>query len=144
MAVSLETLFTLVNAVAFGGWLLLLLAPRWRYSATLLAPVVVPGLFALVYVALMIGYWPQAPGGGFGSIAEVQTLFDVPGLLVAGWLHYLSFDLFIGSWQVRDAQRCGIRHGLVLPCLLLTFVLGPVGLGCYLALRTFHQRVASL
>lgn len=60
----------------------------------------------------------------------------LPGwLLLAGWVHYLAFDLFIGSWEVRDAQRHGLSHLLVVPCLALTFLFGPVGLLLYLGLR---------
>ena len=73
--------------------------------------------------------------GGFGSLAEVARLFANPALLLAGWLHYLAFDLFIGAWEVRDAQRHGFPHLLVIPCLLLTFLLGPIGLLCYMAVR---------
>ena len=48
-------------------------------------------------------------------------------LLLAGWLHYLAFDLLIGRWEVRDAQQRGIPHLLVIPCLALTFLFGPAG-----------------
>ena len=59
-------------------------------------------------------------------------------------MHYLVFDLFIGAWQTRDAARHGIPHGLVVPCLVLTFLLGPIGLLLYLALRTWRTRGVDL
>jgi hypothetical protein len=66
----------------------------------------------------------------------LETIFSICSMLaMAGWLHYLAFDLFIGAWEVRDAQRHGIPHLLVIPCLLLTFLLGPIGLLCYMAAR---------
>ena len=52
-----------------------------------------------------------------------------------GWTHYLAFDLFIGGWEVRDAQSRGISHLLVVPALVLTFLFGPAGLLLYLAVR---------
>ncbi len=55
-------------------------------------------------------------------------LFENPYLLLAGWVHFLAFDLLVGAWEVRDARRVGITHLLVVPCLLLTFMAGPVGL----------------
>jgi hypothetical protein len=67
----------------------------------------------------------------------VRTLFENPWGLLAGWTHYLAFDLFIGGWEVRDAQRRGIPHLLVVPALVLTFLLGPGGLLLYLAIRSF-------
>jgi hypothetical protein len=62
-------------------------------------------------------------------------LFRNEYLLLAGWIHYLAFDLFIGSWQVRDAERNGVPHLAVVPCLVLTFLLGPTGLLLYLLIR---------
>jgi len=63
-----------------------------------------------------------------GSLQAVTTLFTVPELLLAGWIHFLAFDLFVGAWEVRDAQREGVHHLLVIPCLALTFMAGPAGL----------------
>jgi hypothetical protein len=76
-------------------------------------------------------------GGGFGSLAQVQTLFSFPRAALAGWLHYLAFDLFVGSRIARDSQRRGIAAYAVAPALLLTFMFGPVGLLTYAVQRRF-------
>jgi hypothetical protein len=73
--------------------------------------------------------------GAFGSLAGIRSAFSIDGILLAGWIHYLAFDLFVGSWEVRDAQHVGLSHWLVLPCLFLTLMVGPVGLLVYFALR---------
>ena len=136
----LETLFSAAGATAGVGWLLLLVCPRWKPATQLLAPVLLPGLLALAYGALLL---PNIFGaeGGFGSLEDVGLLFGHSELLLAGWIHYLAFDLFIGSWEVRDAQRLGIPHLLVVPCLLATFLAGPLGLALYLVLRAVKGRV---
>jgi hypothetical protein len=100
---------------------------------------VIPLLLALAYVALLSGHWGP---GGFGSLAELRRLFEQPGLLAAGWLHYLAFDLFVGTWIARDAAQRGRSHLVVLPCLALTFLLGPAGLLAYAALTFLHRRLA--
>ena len=87
-----------------------------------------------------MGFNLSGADGGSGSLAEVSRLFENPYLLLAGWVHYLAFDLFIGAWEVRDARRLGIPHLLVVPCLGLTFILGPVGLLLYLGLRAGLRR----
>ena len=74
-------------------------------------------------------------GGGFGTLASVKTLFGVDGLLLAGWIHYLAFDLFVGGWIVRDSQDHEISHVLVVPCLFFTLMTGPFGLLIYLGVR---------
>jgi hypothetical protein len=137
--VSPEQLFSLCGALVMPGWLLLVFLPRWRWTARLVCPVVIPLLLALVYLWLVATTFGQTPGD-FGSLAGVARLFQNPRALLAGWIHYLAFDLFVGSWEVRDARRAGIHHLLVVPCLLLTFVFGPAGLLLYFALRAALRR----
>ena len=130
-----DALFQLVNPLVLPGWALLILAPRWRWTQTI-AAVALPILLAVVYlVTLALALGGGMGDGGFNSLAGVAALFRNPLALLAGWIHYLAFDLFIGSWQVRDAARLGLSHWLVAPCLLLTFLFGPVGLLLYFALR---------
>jgi hypothetical protein len=80
------------------------------------------------------------PSGGFNSLSNVMLLFTDRWLVLAGWVHYLAFDLFIGSWQVRDARRNGVPFWLVAPCLVLTFMFGPIGLLLYLFLAGVISR----
>lgn len=136
---SVESVFSAASTLVLPGWLLLVFAPRYKWTARLVAPVLIPALLGLVYLYLILTRFPGAEGG-YGSLAEVRRLFGDEALLLAGWIHYLAFDLFIGSWQVRDAQRLGLSHLLVVPCLVLTFLFGPVGLLLYLALRGTLRR----
>src|SRR6185312_7133524 len=124
-----------LNLLAMAGWLALVFLPRARW-ATRLLPLAIPCVFALIYVVLVAVSLPWRDGG-FSSLAGVRTLFENPWALLAGWTHYLAFDLFIGGWEVRDAQQRGIPHLLVVPALVLTFLLGPAGLLLYMAIRWF-------
>ena len=139
-----ETLFTVATRAVLPGWLLLVLLPRWRWTSRFIAAVLLPGLLGLLYLWLIGAHWGTNPDAGYGSLAEVSALFSDPWLLLAGWVHYLAFDLFIGAWEVRDAQREKIHHLLVVPCLALTFLFGPVGLIAYLGLRGLLRRRLSL
>ena len=130
-----ERLFSILNLMTMAAWLPLLFLPRKRWATTVV-PVVMPSLLALIYVVLVAATLPHSDGG-FSSLAAVRTLFDNPWALLAGWTHYLAFDLFIGGWEVRDAQRRGIPHLLVVPVLVLTFLFGPGGLLLYLGIRSF-------
>ena len=137
----LESIFSICSTLAMLGWVLLVVLPRHRL-AHLVAALGIPLAIALVYLVLIAQHFGSGEGG-FGSLADVARLFANPALLLAGWVHYLAFDLFIGAWEVRDAQRHGIPHLLVVPCLLLTFMLGPIGLLSYLALRTWRAGTAD-
>ncbi len=134
----LETLFAIAGDIVLPLWLLLLFAPRWRWSQRL-ATFVAPLLLASLYVWLLLHARPPA-GAGFRTLAQVQLLFASPQALLAGWIHYLAFDLFTGAWEAREAARLGISPWLTAPCLLLTFLFGPVGLALFLLLRLGMRR----
>jgi hypothetical protein len=131
---SPDGIFSICNSIALLGWLILVFAGRKRWAAPLTTGVVLPLLFAVIYSALVIGNWATAPGG-FGSLSAVASLFASRWMLLAGWIHYLAFDLFVGSWEVQDGQRNGLPHLLVIPSLVLTFLFGPAGLLVYFLTR---------
>ena len=92
-------------------------------------------MLAIAYVLLIAAGLGAAERGGFGSIAELRALFANDAALAAGWIHYLAFDLFVGSWIVRDGLDRGL-HGLLLaPCLVLAFLFGPAGFLLFLLVR---------
>jgi Domain of unknown function (DUF4281) len=104
-------------------------APGVRRLAGRWLPLTLSG----VYLAMLAAHWRGQ--GGFGSVAEVRALFDVPGALVAGWVHYLAFDLFVGSWIAERAGALQMPHALLVPVLLLTFMFGPLGLLAFALLK---------
>jgi len=137
-----DRLFSICNFAVLPGWLLLIVAPRWRWTQRI-AAVALPLALAAVYLTLVITNFGKS-GGGFGSLDQVAKLFQNPYNLLAGWIHYLIFDLFIGSWEVRDSERLRIAHGYVVPCLLLTFLFGPAGLLTWFLIRTSIRGRAAL
>ncbi len=93
---------------------------------------------------LMATHYGTAPAdAGFGSLDAVASLFTVRGLLLAGWIHYLAFDLFVGSWEVSDSRANGIHHLFVVPCLFATFMAGPPGLRCISLVKFAHRAVVG-
>lgn len=129
-----ETLFQICNSVAPIGWLLMILAPRWKWTQKLVLSGVLPLMLGLVYLSLIVIFFGKSEGN-FSSLGGVATLFANPFALTAGWIHYLAFDMFIGAWEVRDSQKHGISHFMVIPCLFFTFMFGPIGLLLYFIIR---------
>jgi len=135
--------FAVGSNIAVLGWLALLIAlywPRVRGAAIGLVGFAIPGLFAIAYALLMVQGWGQATGGGYGSIEAVRALFSNDAALTAGWLHYLAFDLLIGLSLVRASADFGILRLAVIPCLLLTFLFGPIGWLLFQGLRLLPVR----
>jgi hypothetical protein len=138
-----EQIFSVVNLVALAGWLLLAVLPGRAWVAGTITAVVIPALLALVYATVVAVHWGSSEGG-FGSLSQVARLFENPWMLLAGWTHYLAFDLWVGSWEVRDARTHRIPHWLVLPCLFLTFMFGPAGWLLYVTVRGARSNAVAV
>jgi hypothetical protein len=137
---SLELMFSVAGAAAMLGWLVLAVVPL-RFGVARSIAVAIALAIAMLYAALIGVFWAQGQGG-FGSLADVARLFEHRGLLLAGWVHYLAFDLLVGVWEREEARRIGLPLWLLLPCLLLTFLFGPLGWLIFMGLRAFRLRTA--
>ena len=126
-AMNWEALFSAANLLALASWAALTALPRWPALLTTLRTIVI-GIFLIGYGALVMVFFFRVEGGGFGSLAQVQNLFAAQPVALAGWLHYLAFDLFVGIWIAERAQALGVSRLLQAPLLLTTFMFGPVGL----------------
>jgi hypothetical protein len=129
-----DTLFQIANPLALVGWIALVLSPLAPKLADRLAGAVIPLVLSVGYTGLVLSFWATAPGG-FGSLTDVMTLFTSAPIALAGWVHYLAFDLFVGAWVARTARAEGIPHLFALPCLALTFLFGPAGYLGFVFLR---------
>jgi hypothetical protein len=131
--VTPQQIFPVVNLMALLAWVALAVLPRQPWVAKTIAGSVVPAVLAVVYAALIVSN--MGGPGSFSSLDGVALLFSNSWLLLAGWVHYLAFDLLVGAWEVQDARARGVSHLRVLPCLFLTFMFGPAGWLLYQGVR---------
>ena len=131
---SVDLIFSVANVLALAGWAGLIFLPGRGWITDGVAGFVIPLLLSVAYAGLIAAFWATAEGG-FSSLDDVRLLFQTPGLLLAGWLHYLAFDLLVGAWEVRIARRESFPHLLLVPCLALTFLFGPAGYLVFQGLR---------
>jgi hypothetical protein len=131
---SVETLFSLSSTLALAGWLTLLGSRFFPVLAQRISGIAIPLLLSVAYAGLVLAFWRNA-AGGFDTLDNVMRLFTSREIALAGWIHYLAFDLLIGAWIVRTAEREAIAFLLIVPCLALTFLFGPVGYLAFSALR---------
>lgn len=139
---SLDQVFSLASTLAAVGWLFLVILPK-RPIAVHFAGLFIPLILSVMYLYFIAMHMAGAEGG-FGTLNDVALLFQKRELLLAGWIHYLAFDLFIGAWEVRDSQQQQIPHLVVIPCLIMTFMLGPIGLLFYIAIRSAKTRSVAV
>jgi hypothetical protein len=139
--VTPEQIFSIANVVSLVCWLLLVVLPGRTWVSRTIAGITVPAVFAGLYTAIVLAFFARAEGG-FSSLDDVALLFSNRWLLLAGWIHYLAFDLLVGAWEARDARDRGIHHLYVVPCLILTFMFGPAGWLAYLGVRSANRKSA--
>ena len=135
-----ERINHLIGLPVMLAWGAMIFAPRFRGTRWLLHSDAIQLGIALVYGALLLPHTAQVMPA-FSSLAGVSALFANPAFMLAGWIHYLAFDLLVGRVILADAQRRGIPHLAVVPCLVLTFMFGPLGYLLYAVTRTALRRV---
>ena len=132
--------FGYAGQAAMLGWLILILLPRRWPLLTAIPRIVIPFGLSLLYSGLAMVHFFSVEGGGYGSLDEVAALLSSREMLLAGWVHYLAFDLFIGGWIAVEADRVGLNRLIQAPILLATFMFGPLGLATFLAMRSGYFR----
>ncbi|MDG1825299.1 MAG: ABA4-like family protein [Henriciella sp.] len=141
-----QTAFSAINFLVLPAWALLVLLPKAKITKTLVHSMLWPVVMGGIYTASLIGalfFGMSHPEAGF-TMDGVTALFQHPNGVITGWSHYLVFDLFVGAWIGRDSQRQGIPHWQAVPCILFSFIFGPVGLFLYAMLRLVHGKGFSL
>jgi hypothetical protein len=121
-----DTAFRAANLAALLAWSALIVLPRGAVVRRWIVGAVVAGICVAYATLVSVFLFPS--GGSFFSFAGVQQLFSSPPVLLAGWLHYLAFDLFIGWWLAGRMDARGVSRLLQAPLLVTTFMFGPVGL----------------
>jgi hypothetical protein len=137
-------LFSLTFAVAAPFWALMILLPRWSRTARIIGSplIVVPPV--LIYAVVVLGSLGDVlPAVVAPTLDGVRELLGTADGATAGWAHMIAFDLFVGRWIFLDARDRGLPPLVTAPILLLTILLGPLGLLVHLLVRTRRPRPAG-
>lgn len=139
-----EAVFNLANVLVLPQWLLMIFAPRWFVTKWLVNSYLIPACLGVVYIIYLFGGGP-VDFASFGSLSGVKNLFanGGDGVMLAGWVHYLAFDLVAGAFVLRDSQEKNVPHWLIVLPLFFCFMLGPVGLLLYWLIRLIRTRTLS-
>ena len=140
-----ETFFQSTNTLALAAWIALVLFPGKRLVSGVLCAVVVPGLLALAYAAVIA--WKLAsnglPPGDVMTLTGLRDVFSDDWVFAAAWAHYLVFDMVVGAWIARDSMKLGIPWLLRTVALVLTFMAGPVGFLVHIVGRGVLRKTIS-
>jgi hypothetical protein len=137
-------LFSLTFLVAAPFWALMILLPRWSWTRRIVgSPLIV--LPAVVIYALLVipAFGEVLPAVASPTLAGIRDLLGTADGAAAAWAHMIAFDLFVGRWSWLDSRDRGVPALIMSPVLLLTILLGPLGLLVYLLVRTRYPRTET-
>ncbi|GIK71992.1 MAG: hypothetical protein BroJett021_09800 [Chloroflexota bacterium] len=141
----MDTIFSISNLLVMPFWLAMILLPRWRWTARIMASLwpVVPAV--LLYAVLVLPNLPALlPMVSSPELGVIAAMLGTPEGATVAWAHFLAFDLFVGRWVYLDGRRLGMSAWLVSPILFFVLMLGPLGLMLYLAARLVKTRQLAL
>jgi hypothetical protein len=135
-------LFSVFNMLALAGWIILGagIALKRDWLRDTLAGTYIPVFMSASYAILIIFFFSGAEGG-FDTLENVQKLFTSPWTALAGWIHYLAFDLFMGSRIARGMEEQGLPRWPLMIILPLTFLFGPIGYLVFEIVKATSQRL---
>lgn len=135
-----ETLFLILNNLVALVWILMIFAPKWKITQTIISTFSVVLILSVTYSVLIISSFGTLNFMDFTSLQGIMNLLQQSDAWGSSalWYHFLAFDLFVGTWILKDAQKLSIPHLLIIPCLFFTFMLGPLGFVLYQLVKFFY------
>lgn len=136
-----EAVFKLAGTLVLPQWLLMIFAPRWIITKWIVNSCLISVFMGVIYIIYLFG-GGMIDFGAFGTLPGVKNLFTNggDGVMLAGWVHYLAFDLLAATFLLRDSQEKGIPHLLIVIPLFFCFMLGPIGFLLYWIIRLIRTR----
>lgn len=138
---STSDVFQIVNTIVLPAWLILIFFPgkSWRN------PVIYTfsAVMAIVYAVYVISGLGDFDMESFSELEGIKAMFTSDEAVLTGWVHYLVFDLLVGNWILNQSQKHNINHFLIIPCLLLCFMFGPVGYLVYFVIKGIKTKQLS-
>jgi len=143
---SPNEVFQWANTAALVAWLLLIIIPNKKITIWLVRSGLTCLLLAVLYIIYLFGNL-DTDGNmaeAFSTLEGIMSLNSNAALALAGWIHYLAFDMLVGIWEVSNARKLGLPHWVIVPALIFTFMLGPFGLLLYFVIRSIYLKKVSL
>ena len=131
--------FSISGMLAMPMWILMIFLPKWKVTRFLIDFKIIPLLLSIIYAIYIFISIRQGGMMDFGSLASVMQLFTVENAVLAGWVHYLAFDLVVGMWMLDQNKELKIHPVLMGPCLFGTFMFGPIGFLLFMIIKSIKK-----
>ena len=146
---TIETLYMWINLGVLPFWFILIVFPQSHLSRIFVTSIfpflILSGVYIFIlYKSYLIGYDFDGNFSLYLGLSELSRLFEDHLYIMIFWTHFVAINLFIGGWIVRDSQKFSINKVLMAVPLILTYLIGPIGLFLYWIIRIFYAKRISL
>ena len=146
---TIETLYMWVNLGVLPFWFILIVFPQSHLSRIFVTSIfpffILGGIYIFIlYKSYLIGYDFDGNFSLYLGLNELSRLFEDHLYIMIFWTHFIAINLFIGGWIVKDSQKFSINKVLMAVPLIVTYLIGPIGLFLYWIIRIFYAKRISL
>ncbi len=146
---TIETLYMWINLGVLPFWFILILFPQSHLSRIFVTSIfpflILSGVYVFIlYKSYLIGYDFDGNFSLYLGLSELSRLFEDHLYIMIFWTHFIAINLFIGGWIVKDSQKFSINKVLMAVPLIVTYLIGPIGLFLYWIIRIFYAKKISL
>ena len=146
---TVETLYMWINLGVLPFWFILIVFPQSHLSRIFVTSIfpffILSGVYIFIlYKSYLIGYDFDGNFSLYLGLSELSRLFEDHLYIMIFWTHFIAINLFIGGWIVKDSQKFSINKVLMAVPLIVTYLIGPIGLFLYWIIRIFYAKRISL
>ena len=146
---TIETLYMWINLGVLPFWFILIVFPQSHLSRIFVTSIfpffILSGVYIFIlYKSYLIGYDFDGNFSLYLGLNELSRLFEDHLYIMIFWTHFVAINLFIGGWIVKDSQKFAINKVLMAVPLIVTYLIGPIGLFLYWIIRIFYAKRISL
>ena len=142
---TIETLYMWINLGVLPFWFILIIFPQSHLSRIFVTSIfpffILSGVYIFIlYKSYLIGYDFDGNFTLYLGLSEISRLFEDHLYIMIFWTHFIAINLFIGGWIAKDAQKFSINKVLMAVPLIVTYLIGPIGLFLYWIIRIFYAK----
>ena len=146
---TVEMIYLWLNLGILPFWLVLIIFPQSQISKVFITSVFPIFILSLIYIYLLYTIYLSDYDflqnfKLYLSLGDISNLFENQSFLILFWIHFLAVNLFCGGWIVKDSQMFNMNKILVSLPLIITYLIGPVGITIYWVIRIFYAKRISL
>ncbi|MDC3042830.1 ABA4-like family protein [Candidatus Pelagibacter sp.] len=146
---TVETLYMWINIGVLPFWFILIVFPQSHLSRIFVTSIfpffILSGVYIFIlYKSYLIGYDFDGNFSLYLGLNELSRLFEDHLYIMLFWTHFIAINLFIGGWIVKDSQKFSINKVLMAVPLIVTYLIGPIGLFLYWIIRIFYAKRIGL